>query len=340
MGRSWAHGNLSYDSSCFYLPNPEFERVNERHITNLVTGVINGLTSPFSLVANVLIIFSIWRKPSLQTPSNILLGCLATSDVLVGLVVQPAYVAYRLLENRYSFVPCAVRMLYSTGFYVCYGVSFTTLCVISCERLVAMLYPLRYPDIVRRSRVLKAAILIWLINTSLTFFQWAENDVARPIHLSLWLTSLLIAVTCQCRILPIILRHQRQIKRLQQYSCVYRQSAAQMQVKLAVNITCIVAIYFAFNLPVLLVTKYHQVVFGHIQSYNFYSWAETVAFLNSFLNPMICFWRVKGIRKAIVEMCPRNKLPDMRNAACLELPQNDVVLARFRYQVEPQLVIL
>lgn len=291
------------NGSCFHLLDAKFDKFHQRRTTNLVTGVLNAVLSPFAVATNLLIVFVISRRSSLQTPSNALLACLAVSDILVGLLVQPSFVAYRLLENANGFVPCAVRMLYSTGFYACYGVSFMTLCAISCERLLALLYPLRYPELVRHDRVMKTAVFIWLVNILLTFLQWAHNEIFRGIQLVLWLASLFTAVLTQCRIIPIIIRHQRQIKHYHHST----SSQRQMQIKLAINIASIVAIYFAFNLPVLLVTKIHQIVFVHIHSYNFYSWAETAAFLNSSVNPVVCIWRVKAIRKAIRGIFPKRR---------------------------------
>ena len=310
---------------CFHLPDPEFDKFHQRKATNLVTGVLNAVLSPFAVTANGLIVFVIWKRTSLQTPSNVLLACLAISDILVGLFVQPGYVAYRLLENAYGFVPCAVRMFFSTGFYVCYGVSFMTLCAISCERLMAIMYPLRYLQFVRRERVLKTALFIWFINILLTFLHWAHNYVFRGIHLGMWFLSFFTAVITQFRILPIIIRHQRQIKN---YHSTFSQR--QMQIKLAINIASIVAIYFAFNLPVLLVTTLHQLVsVGQIDSYNFYSWAETAAFVNSSLNPLVCVWRVKKIGQAIRGIFPKavRRSGEILN----EIPNNDdVVLVSFK----------
>ena len=321
----------SKSSSCFYLPDPKFDDAYQRRTTNLVTGVVNAVLSPFAVAANFLIIFVICRNSSLQTPSNLLLGCLAISDALVGLVVQPSYVAYRLLENQNGFVPCAVRKLFSTGFYVCYGVSFMTLCTISCERLQALLYHLRYHDIVTRKRVIKTVLFIWLVNMLFTFLQWAHNGTFRGIHLSLWLASLITAVATQCRILPIIRRHQRQIRQFRSNS-----SARHMQIKLAVNIASIIAIYFAFNLPVLVITLSHQIVTGHIESYNFYSWAETAAFVTSSVNPLVCFWRVRSIRNVITGFIPKPRRTGLaKDKKLSELPvDSDVALVRFR-QITP-----
>ena len=317
----------SSNSSCFHLLDPKFDKIHHRKATNLVTGVINAVLFPFAVIANVFIIFVISRKRSLQTPSNVLLACLAISDLFVGLVVQPSYVAFRLLENANGFVPCAVRMLYSMGFYMCYGVSFMTLCAISCERLLTLMYPLRYQEFLGGERVLKTAVFIWLVNIVLTLLQWAHNDIPKGIHLCLWLVSLFIAVVAHCRIIPIIIRHQRQIN---QYHSITSQR--QMQIKLAINIASIVAIYFAFNLPVLLITKLHQIVFRRIDSYNFYSWAETAVFLNTSVNPLVCIWRVKAIRNAIRDIFSnRRRLGGRSRKIFSEIPNNNkVFLVRFR----------
>lgn len=92
-------------------------------------------------------------------------------------------------------------------------------------------------------------------------------------------------------------RHYRQIQQQQPLSSGNQNFP--IQVKLAVSVAYIVGIYFLFNFPVLVVTALHQIVTGHIDSYDYYSWSETVAFLNSFVNPLNCFWRSEDIRKAI-----------------------------------------
>ena len=316
------------ESSCYHLLDPEFDEAYQRWTTNLVTAVVNAVLSPFAVVANIFITFVIYRKTGLQTPSNLLLGGLAVSDTLVGLLVQPSYVAYRLLENQNGFVPCAIRMLFSKAFYTCYGVSFMMLCTISCDRLIALLYHLRYRSIVNRQRVLKTVLCVWLVNILLKLLQWANNFIFRGIHLSLWLASLFIAVATQCRILPIIRHHQRQIQQLHSMS-----ASRQMQIKLAINIASIIAIYCALNLPVLVIATSHEIVKSHIESYNVYSWAETVAFMTSTVNPLVCFWRVKTIRNAIKEFLPRLRTKEKKFG---ELPSNNhVVLVRFRHITPP-----
>ena len=102
---------------CFVLPDPADEELMTRHASNLITATINAVCSPFAVVANFLVVLVIVRKVAPHTPSNVLLASLASSDLMVGMVVQPCYVVFRLYENISHFVPpCLLRIVYSESF--------------------------------------------------------------------------------------------------------------------------------------------------------------------------------------------------------------------------------
>lgn len=302
MAANVSRDNDSLLHYCFHLPDPTFQQAQHRYRSNLITGVINAIFVPFSATTNSLVFLAILLSPSLRSaPSCLLIACLALSDFLVSVIVQPTYVAYRFNENLYGYVNCGVRVLYANGFYICYGVSFMTLSTISFERYLALRLHLRYEGLVTVKRVLLFAMFIWFLNIALTSLQWARiNTIARGLHLFFWFVSLFIAGISQFTIHLIVRRHCHQIRK-QQWASSGNQNF-RMQIKLAVSVAYIVGIYFLFNLPVLVVTTYHQIVNGHITSYDYYSWSETVAFLNSFFNPLVCCWRSQDIRKAVKKM--------------------------------------
>ncbi|XP_028518028.1 melanocyte-stimulating hormone receptor-like [Exaiptasia diaphana] len=286
------------NDTCFFLPQAAFDKIHQRYNSNLVTAIINMVFAPVAVTANSILACVVFRNASLRKPSTFLLGCLAVCDFLVGLLVQPSYVAFRFFENLKQFVPCSVRMMYSTGFYVCYGVSFMTLSAISCERYVALTLHLRYKELVTTRRVLALVVLIWAIDLLLTGLQWAGiNKIVRGILLALWCSCILISIIVHCGIIRIVRRHQKLIKEQQQASSTrYRR-----QTKLAMNIAYIVAIYFLFNIPVLCVTIYHQIGSGALESYAFYNWSETIALCNSSINPFVCCWKSRDIRKTLIK---------------------------------------
>ena len=52
-------------------------------------GIISAVFSPIAVFTNFLILLSLWKVSSLQSPSNILIASLALADLCVGLVLQP-----------------------------------------------------------------------------------------------------------------------------------------------------------------------------------------------------------------------------------------------------------
>ena len=94
----------------------------------------------------------------------------------------------------------------------------------------------------------------------------------------------------------IVRRNRRQLQ-LQLQAAENRQR--QREVKLAKSLSVIVGVYLLSNFPVLFVTIYHQILRLDLQSYNHYSWTETLAFLNSLSNPVICLWKNRQIRQKV-----------------------------------------
>ncbi|XP_078353863.1 trace amine-associated receptor 7e-like [Oculina patagonica] len=279
-------GNISVNGfSCFHLPDPNLAQVSQRYTTNLVTAVINIVTAPLAVIVNTLVVTAIFSCPRLRTPSNLLIACLALSDVLVGLTVQPGYISYRLMENQHRSVPCFVRIVYNAAFYVCFGVSFMTLTAVSYERFVAVKYHRSFST----KRVVTYMIGIWTLNIILSALHWVKiNQAARGTHLMLWLICLLVTGATQIGVVVYVRRIRRQLQaELQASQNLHRQREA----KLAKSIALIVGVYLILNFPVLFVSFYHQILGLDLETYNHYSWSETLAFLNSCSNPVICCWK-------------------------------------------------
>ena len=285
---------------CYHLPDPTFHQASQRYNMNLVTAIINIVTAPFAVIVNALVVIAILSCNRLRTPLNLFIACLALSDVFVGLTVQPGYITYRLMENQRRSVPCFLRIIYCAAFYVCFGVSFMTLCAVSYERFVAVRLRLTYNSLYSSRRVLKYMLGIWTLNILLASLQWAKiNQAARGTHLILWLILLIVSGATQIRILAIVRQNRRQ---LQVQLQVPENRLRQREVKLAKNLSLIVGVYLFSNFPVLFVTIYHQILRLDLQTYNHYSWTETLAFLNSLSNPVICLWKNRQIRQKVKDL--------------------------------------
>ena len=283
--------------SCFHLPDPIFDQVSQRFTTNLITAIINIVTAPIAVIVNALVVTAIFGTSRLRTPSNLLIACLALSDVFVGLTAQPGYITYRLMENQTRSVPCFVKIIHCVAFYICFGVSFMTLTAVSYERFVAVRLGVRYNNRFSCSRVLKYMLGIWVLNVSLAALQWAKiNHVARGTHHVVWLICLFVTGITQVAVFIIVRRSRQQVHGEAESIENVRK---QRDVKLALSISLIVGVYLILNFPVMFVTFYHQTLGYNLKSYNYYSWAETFAFLNSCSNPIILFWKNQQVRRRI-----------------------------------------
>ena len=294
-------GNVSNNASyCFHLPEPNFHQASQRYTMNLITAIINIVAAPLAVAVNVLVITVIFSTPRLRTPSNLLIACLALSDLLVGLIVQPGYISYRLMENQHRSVPCFVMVIYGAAFYVCFGVSFITLSAVSYERFLAVRLRVRYNTFFSSSRVIKYMLGIWTLNILLAALQWAKiNQAARGAHLVIWLICLLVTGVTQIGVVVVVRRNRRQLQvQLQADENLQRQREA----KLAKSIALIVGVYLILNFPVLFVTFYHQILRFDLQTYNHYSWTETLAFLNSCSNPFILCWKNRQVRQRVNDL--------------------------------------
>ncbi|CAH3161161.1 unnamed protein product [Pocillopora meandrina] len=71
------------------------------------------------------------------------------------------------MENQHRSVPCFVRLIHSSAFYVCF------------ERFVAVRLIVRYNAMFSTRRVLKFALGIWKVNIFLTARERAKIDKAQ-----------------------------------------------------------------------------------------------------------------------------------------------------------------
>ena len=173
-----------------------------------------------------------------------------------------------------------------------------TLAAVSYERFVAVRLQARYNDVFSSKRVLKYMVAIWIVNIMLTSLQWAGiNRVSRGVHLIAWFICLLVAGAANIGIVLTLLRTRRRVR--PQHEQLREKIRRWRETKLTRTIGFIVGVYLLSNMPVLLVTIYHQILEQDIKTYNHYSWTETLAFLNSFTNPLISFWKSRQILRQL-----------------------------------------
>jgi len=112
--------------------------------------------------SNILILVVVRNTPSLDTTTGILMSALAVSDLLMG--VQLSMASFSLFYGRWMFGAflCQVSsVILSTTVY---GTMYT-LSLMSTDRYILILHPLRYPQLCTKPRIYKVLACIWFITT-------------------------------------------------------------------------------------------------------------------------------------------------------------------------------
>ena len=92
-------------------------KVNVALVSSLV---LNCVTFPFTVVLNLVVIVAVKTRQRLRTNSNVVIACLETTDLLVGVFVQPFYFPVVMsvistLEGDLSSTTCLIRLTFSNG---------------------------------------------------------------------------------------------------------------------------------------------------------------------------------------------------------------------------------
>ena len=178
----------------------------------MLLSVLNIPISITAFLGNVLIIVALKRVSSIHPPSKLLLSCLATTDLCVGLITLPVYDAY-ILTPEYSRSCIFLKIMTNISNGVLGGVSMFTLTAISVDRLLALFLGVRYRQVVtlKRMRVIVATFWILCIALSMLFFY--SFGIAMIIAVTFMLLCITISNVCYARI--YLKLHQHRVTRPQ-----------------------------------------------------------------------------------------------------------------------------
>jgi len=152
--------------------------------------VFNAFSAYTTIMLNILSIHAIRKTSSLPKPLKTLLLSLAVSDLGVGLLAQPVFIA--LMVNPTYSTETERKIIEPL---LC-NASFYTVVAISVDRFLAIHLHLRYQELVTHKRVVTAVIIIWVLCVSfpLILTLSSKEIVIIVIIIILGLCFMLIAV--------------------------------------------------------------------------------------------------------------------------------------------------
>ena len=131
----------------------------------LVTAAVFSLAaSSLTIFLNALVMVVVKTKQRLQTPPNILLACLALTDLMVGLVVQPLHLTKTILliqgKDFHEF--CQINLAFTMSFVIFFFASLFHLVLISGERYLAIKHTFTHTNVVTKARLLISSAVAWI----------------------------------------------------------------------------------------------------------------------------------------------------------------------------------
>lgn len=286
--------------NCSFQEVIRFPHTMSARVTAVSTCIISALGLITAVSCNTLFVVAFARTRELRTLANLFLVSLSFTDLLVGAVVEPLYIARQSLALS-GFDDCGVWIAYLTMALFCTGASFLNLTLISCERYVAIFSPLNYMRLVTKTRVLSIIGCMWLTWVTLTSMRFAgiPNRIVYLICFAVIGSCYAVTAFVYFFIFREARRHHRRIVAEQQNYDPLAPSVAR-ETKFAKTMAYIfgaLLICYSPGMVILLI----RTIKGDSPEllYNFYPWAENLIFLNSSLNPMIYCWRNREIRCAV-----------------------------------------
>lgn len=293
------------NSSCSGLKRPPSEAVLLYTLLSSVTVV--------TVTLNLLIIVSISYFRQLQSPTNTLVLSLATSDLLVGLLVMPVE-AVRFIEPCWLLGDVMCALSYIVGFTLT-SASVGNMVLISIDRYVAICFPLQYPSKITRSRAEASVSLCWacsLLYNGLIL----KDHLRQPDRYNSCYGECLVVVSyisgtidlvftfiAPCSIIVLLYMRvfveavsQARATRSHVTAVTVRVTAKKSEQKAARTLGIIIFMFLVTFCPYYYPSLAGQDISNSASSWAIVSW---MVYFNSFLNPLVYAFFYPWFRKSI-----------------------------------------
>jgi len=303
-------GNASLDKlkgCCVHL-DPFFSSADREIIvlTDIIVCVLNCLFSVVAVFANILILYALYKTSSLHSTSKAMLCSLALSDLGVGAIVQPLFVAYRWAQINGSLPKfCTAGIISHIEGSHFSAVSFLTMTAISLDRLLSLVLRVRYQSVVTLRRVLFVLAIIW-ITGGVWASTWTRKQESYSLMTMIYIPVCFSITFCSYFKIYLCLRKQackfgRHINPLKCIRNTHDMNFSRYK-KSVVSMFYLFCAFTASFLPYLA----HKIVVN-ISGWNtstsvLFSFSLTMVYLNSSLNPLIYCWRISELKQIVLHV--------------------------------------
>ena len=270
----------------------------------LMLCVLNAYLSYSATMLNIVAIYAIRKTSSLSKNLKTLLFSLAVSDLGVGLLAQPMFVAHVMdskqnNETNESYNAIYIACLIPTNFFTYASLfSVTALCA---DRFLAIYLHLRYQELVTYKRVAAVVVSIWVISALISLIRFFIPKNIMYVSFVIIISACIVTATSlSVKLYLTLRRHINQIQ-VPQVAQNDQGESVQRKRKSAMASLYVYLVFIVCYLPnicrlfITAAIPEPRIDVKHLKFYTL-----TLLFLNSTLNPLIYCWKMKRIQHTIV----------------------------------------
>ena len=273
--------------------------------SHLTLCILNANLSYTTTILNTVAIYAIMKSSSLSRNFKTLLLSLAVSDLGVGLLAQPLFVAYLAMdttqknETNETYDVIYTATLIPMNFFLCASLfSVTALCA---DRFLAISLHLRYQSLVTYKRLGTAVISIWVISALISVIRlFIPKNIMYVIFVVFTSACIINVTSLSVKLYLTLRRHINQIQ-VQQLARTGQGEIVQGKRKSAMASLFVYLVFIVCYLPnictlfIIAAVSEPRIDVEHLWFYTI-----TLSFLNSTLNPLIYCWKMKQIRTTMM----------------------------------------
>ena len=277
------------------------------HVVLIVRIVVNALTCPVICLLNILVMVAVKTKRQLRTKSNIALACLSTTDLIVGLVIQPLHITATSLFLKGELMFCTITGISKTITFTCILASLHHLVLMSAERYVAIKLPFAYEAVVTEVRIILASSLAWAAAIIFT----VENLLPTVVVAVSESLLLVFPIYFNVSVYKEVCRNKKQIA-ANQVSLEDKEKLLNKRKAFYTTVIVLLVIllcYIPVNICLIILLSFKKRIPPNI-TVNTSFLLDLLPVLNSLFNPLIYAFRIRYFRVSFIQLLSRKSISE------------------------------
>ena len=288
------------------ISQPTSTEVEDFYSFYIVSCVLNILLTFTAIVLNSVTIQALRKASSLSKPLRTLFLSLTFTDLGVGLLCHPFNIVFLikwLRQEMESYPTCAAYTAFTFITNSLSKASFFGIAALSVDRFLAIHLHLRYQELVTHRRVVAVVVFMWIFSVVFALFRLlVTTDITYVVFAINGIICHVVSACLYFRIYLAVRRHKHHIQALEVAQNGEMAANMASASKSAVGTFYVYLVFLVCYLPHSFSLAFIALHGSNAQTKvsTIYTW--TLVLFNSSLNPVIYCWKLRPIRRAVMDI--------------------------------------